>query len=42
MARYSFEGERFYLGTFATPEKAHEAILQKAKEMHDDFYCEAI
>jgi len=37
MARYSFEGERFYLGTFATPEKAHEAILQKAKEIGADY-----
>jgi len=36
-ANINFEGKRYYLGTYATPEEAARAYDAKAKELHGEF-----
>jgi hypothetical protein len=37
-ARIRFEGIRYCLGCYATPEEAHAARNAKAKELHGEFF----
>lgn len=37
MARIKINGKRYYLGTFNTPQAAHEAYKQKAVELFGEF-----
>ena len=36
-ARIAFNGKKFYLGAFKTPEEAHQAYCKAAAELHGDF-----
>ena len=37
MAQIRANGKVHYIGRFATPEEAHQAYLQRARELHGDF-----
>jgi len=39
-AQIGYNGRRFYLGIFSTPELAHQAYLAKAKELFGEFACD--